>query len=202
MALQNYIEEKYLHESIIKKLKAQFSKAKPFPYLELKQFLKPDATKKLLTALQKEQFIPKEADLFKLKHTNDIASSRIRELQEFRSFLLSEEFLQYMESITGLRLKRKAIDLSGSLYEDTDYLLPHDDQLEGRKIAFLFYLSSMKKNEGGSLALLDKKLRTARRIILQAGTLAFFEVSPISCHEVEEVLVRKQRMALGGWFHG
>ena len=202
MALSDYVEEKYLGESAKKALKAQFSNSKPFPYLELKGFLSPRISKKLLSALSKEEFIPKEADLFKLKHTNDIASSKVKELQDFRSFLLSVKFISYMESITGLKLKRKAIDLSGSLYEDTNYLLCHDDQLEGRKIAFLFYLSSMGRNDGGSLALINKQLKAEKRIVPQMGTLAFFEVSPISYHEVEEVLVKKQRLALGGWFHG
>jgi prolyl 3-hydroxylase /prolyl 3,4-dihydroxylase len=202
MILANYVEKKYLEKNKKAELKAQFSKAKPFPYLELKKFLTKDASKKLLEAVLREQFTPKEADLFSLKHTNDIISSKNKELVAFRDFLLSEEFMQYMESITNLKLKRKAIDLAGSLYEDTDYLLCHDDQLEGRKIAFLFYLSDMKQSDGGSLGLIDKQLKTKQRIVPRMGTLAFFEVSPISYHEVEEVVVKKQRLALGGWFHG
>jgi Rps23 Pro-64 3,4-dihydroxylase Tpa1-like proline 4-hydroxylase len=201
MALQDYAEKKYLTAEAIKRLKAQFSTAKPFPHLELKGFLKKDRAGLLLNALRGERWTPKEADLFKLKHTNDIASSSIQELRAFRQFLLSEEFMQYMGAITGLKLRRKTIDLAGSLYEDTDYLLCHDDQLEGRTIAFLFYLSTMRKGEGGSLALLDKRLRTAKRIHPEVGTFAFFEVSPVSYHEVEEVLVETQRLALGGWYH-
>lgn len=202
MALEGYIEKKYLGEQEKKKLKCQFLKAKPFPHLELKKFLKGDRAKPLLSAIQKEVWASKVADLFSLKHTNDIISSKNRELLAFREFLISEEFMSYMESITGLRLKKKAIDLAGSLYEDTNYLLCHDDQLEGRKIAFLFYLSDMKKKEGGSLGLINKKLKTEKRIVPQIGTLAFFEVSPVSYHEVEEVLVKKQRLAMGGWYHG
>jgi Rps23 Pro-64 3,4-dihydroxylase Tpa1-like proline 4-hydroxylase len=202
MELQDYIRETYLSKDVIKRLTRQFSKAKPFHHLELKDFLREEVARELLKALNKEQFIVREADLFKLKHTNDIASSGVKELREFRSFLLSEDFMFYMESITGLKLKRRSIDLSGSLYEDTDYLLCHDDQLEGRKIAFLFYLSDMGKRDGGSLALIGKKMKTAKRIIPKKGAFAFFEVSPVSYHEVEEVLVKKQRLALGGWFHG
>ncbi len=202
MALQDWIEKKHLGWQEMKKLRAQFISSKPFPNLELRKFLRADKAKLLANALQTEHWTPKEADLFKLKHTRDIASSTTPLLREFRLFLLSEECMRYLESITGLKLKRKAIDLAGSLYEDTDYLLCHDDQLEGRKIAFLFYLCDMSLKDGGALGLLDNKLKTKKRIVPKMGTLAFFEVSPVSYHEVEEVIVEKQRLALGGWYHG
>jgi len=201
-ALAGWLNEKHISESGRNKMKATFTKATPFPHLEIKDFLKENKAKTLLLALAKERFILKEADLFKFKHTNDITSSSVKELKDFRGFLLCEEFLSYMESITGLTLKRGAMDLAASLYEDTDYLLPHDDQLEGRKIAFLLYLSTMGKSVGGALGLLDKKLKTVKRIVPQFNTFAFFEVSPHSYHEVEEVLKDKQRITLGGWFHG
>ena len=200
--LSQWVDGKCLPVSSKNKLQLAFSSSNPFPHLELKDFFREDRAKKLLLALSKEKFIPKEADLLKLKQTNDLASSSVRELQGFRKFLLSEDFMSYMESITGFTLKRGVIDLAGSLYEDTDYLLCHDDQLEGRKIAFLFYLSSMGKNEGGSLGLLDTQLRTVKRIVPRFNTFAFFEVSPHSFHEVEEMLKDRQRITLGGWFHG
>jgi prolyl 3-hydroxylase /prolyl 3,4-dihydroxylase len=202
MALSEQINEKYLGEQSRQRLNSKFQKAKPFSHLELDSFLSEAKAKSLLKALQSEEWKTQEADLFKFSHTNDIASSESKELKDFRAFLLSEEFLSYIESITDLKLKRKAIDLSGSLYQDTDYLLCHDDQLEGRKIAFLFYLTDMGKSDGGNLALIDQKMKTAKRIVPKAGKFAFFEVSPISYHEVEEVLNKKQRFALGGWFHG
>ncbi len=200
-SLEEWISKDYLRDESIHSQKKSFSSAKPFFHLELKNFLTENLAKKLLLALSKETFTQKEADLFKLKQTNDLSSSKIKALSEFRNFLLSEGFMHYMESITGLALKRGIVDLSGSMYEDTDFLLCHDDRLEGRKIAFLFYLSSLNEKDGGALALLDKKLGAGKRIIPQFNTFAFFEVSKISHHEVEEVIAQKQRIALGGWFH-
>jgi prolyl 3-hydroxylase /prolyl 3,4-dihydroxylase len=185
----------------MKVFRLQFKNAKPFSHLELKGFLNEDLATSLLNALAKEHFESNEADLFKLKQSRDFISTTNPTLKRFRQFLLSEEFISYMESLTNLRIKRGVIDLAGSLYENSDFLLCHDDQLEGRAIAFLFYLTDMGKNDGGALALIDKKGKTALRIQPQFNTFAFFEVSPLSFHEVEEVLSAKQRIAIGGWYH-
>lgn len=48
------------------------------------------------------------------------------------------------------------IDLAGQIYSPGDYLLCHDDQLEGRKVAFICYLVDEEWNldeDGGSLDL-------------------------------------------------
>mgnify|MGYP003342408719 CR=1 FL=1 len=49
----------------------------------------------------------------------------------------------------------KKVDLFASLYQDTDFLLPHDDKLESRKIAFIIYLSNLEKKDGGEVLELD-----------------------------------------------
>ena len=35
--------------------------------------------------------------------------------------------------------------MSASLYENTDFLLPHDDEIADRKITYLYYLSDLTK---------------------------------------------------------
>lgn len=46
--------------------------------------------------------------------------------------------------------------MTGSKYEYTDTLLCHDDELEGRRIAFILYLVPYwKKEDGGALDLFD-----------------------------------------------
>ena len=92
------------------------------------------------------------------------------------------------------------------MYSDTCYLLCHDDDLEGRKIAFTLYLSNLTQPEGGSLCLFSSKNKFPERIIKKLepklNSLVIFEVSKTSFHEVEEVIAKKQRIALGGWLHG
>ena len=203
MTLKQWLNEKYL---VPFELEPTITENQPFPHIELLDFFNPQKLVAVLKALNDEGFIEKEADLFKFMQTNDFASTDNTVLQEFRSFLCSEEFVSYMEQLTGLQFKRGVIDLHGSLYQDTDFLLCHDDQLDSRKIAFLVYLSNMDEQQGGSLNLFNQKDslpdEVAKKIVPQFNTFAFFEVSPVSFHEVEEVVDDVQRIAIGGWFHG
>ena len=102
-------------------------------------------------------------------------------------------------------MKEHSIDMSASAYEQTHHLLPHDDQVEGRKIAYSFYLTSLHEENGGALAFYNAKQNKPRKIVKrftpEENTFIIFLVSKISFHEVEEVLVDKQRIAISGWFH-
>lgn len=199
--LNRWINKIYLHEKTIANLKNKFKKNDPYPYLELSGFFNENKAKGLLSALAKERFYEKNSDLFKFYQTNDIASSKNSELLDFRYFLASVDFIRYMEFLTGLNLKPGKIDLAGTLYKDTNFLLCHDDKLEKRKIAFLFYLSNLEDKDGGSLNLMDAHFKLTRKIRPEFNKFTFFQVSSHSFHEVQELVANKQRMAFGGWFH-
>ena len=203
MTLSQWINPQYL--PFQGELNSNFMKALPFPHLELTNFFIQEKVIQLVQALAEERFEPKTADLFQLKQTHDIISSSNFHLQQFRNFLISAEFREYLNSVTMKKLQPTKVDLSGSLYEDTDFLLCHDDQLEKRSIAFFLYLSTMEKEDGGRLFLYDSEKReptTVKTIITpKFNTFAFFEVSAKSFHAVEEVISKTQRIALSGWFH-
>ncbi len=208
--LEPWISSRYLQKSTIQNLVQTFPRQKPFPYLELKDFFHSEKAQAILKALLHESFGRQEADLFKFKQTNDFKLLKNKVLQEFRSFLSSPHFVAYLSQITSCTLKKNSIDISGTLYEDTDFLLCHDDQLEGRKIAFFYYLASLAKNDGGGLNLFatetTEKDLPAPTIISTTitpafNTFAFFLVSEKSFHEVAEVLRPIQRIAISGWFH-
>ena len=156
---------------------------------------------KVLPALRKEMFIRKEADLFQFSQTQDLVSTKSKILQKFRSFLSSPELVTYLSNLTNTNLKAKEIDMSGTLYQDTDFLLCHDDRLEGRKIAYFVYLSTLDRKDGGRLLLYDQLEKVAASIIPTFNTFAFFAVSAKSLHVVEEMVRPKQRLAISGWFH-
>jgi len=201
MAIKDWVDEFYLEKARITSLKKTFISQHPFPYLELKNFLNEDKAGKLLLSLIKEPFLPKKSDLFSFKQTQDLIGTKNEHLTSFRKFLCSKEFISYMTSLTGIPLKAGKVDLFGSLYEGTDHLLCHDDELDERRIAFLFYLSNFQEQDGGALTLFDKQFNSKATIIPQFNTFSFFEVSKHSFHEVGEVIGQKQRLALGGWFH-
>lgn len=206
MDLSNWLNPQHIQKKTIQDYKKRFLNNSPFPHLEIHDFLKEEKILSLIKALEKEEFLEKESDLFKFMQTHDFATTDNLVLQELRSFLSSKEFLSFMKDITELPLKEESIDLSSSLYQNTDYLLPHDDRLEGRKIAFMLYLSTLNEKDGGKLIFYKTKGSIPREeekaIIPKRNTFVFFKVSEKSFHEVEEVITNTQRITIGGWFHG
>lgn len=188
----------------VRRLKEEFIKAKPFPSLSIKNFLKDH--KPLFEAIKKEHFYKKDSDLFSFSQTNNLLYSKNLVIRPAVKLFSSQTFSSLMSTISGIKLKAGALDISGSLYEKTGYLLCHDDRVEDRKIAFILYLSeNFSKKDGGSLALYsNKKTYPYQKIASHfpvENSLFIFKVSKISWHEVEEVLSNKKRYAIGGWLH-
>ena len=205
IVLQSWIQPHYRTPNYMRQLRIQFVKQQPFPYLELPDFFHFEKAVEIVKALTEELFEPKEADLFQFKQTADLRSTQNQILQSFRKFLASTEFTSYISYITSTTLKPRHLDASGTLYEDTDYLLCHDDRLDTRTIAYFYYLSSLEKNDGGGLNLFECKnsvpVRIGKTITPVFNTFALFLVSEHSFHEVAEVVRDVQRLALSGWFH-
>lgn len=176
--------------------KDEFLSGKPFAHIMIDDFLAPEIAAEILERLSAESFEYKESDLFTFKQTPML---RYEDFLAFLEGVLKPE----IEEITGVKIGD--IDMHGSLYEDTDHLLCHDDQLEDRVIAYLLYLSDVDEADGGALTLYDevdgKPGRVVKRIQPKFNRLVLFRVSDISFHAVEEVITDTQRIAIGGWFH-
>ncbi len=198
----SWISPTYEHSSSRTILRKLFRTAKPFPHVQVLNCLTSNAVKKLRTAIEQESFEHKDSDLFSLSQTNDVVSSKNKTLQEFRSFLLKEG-RTFFEGITGEHVHSSEIDLAGSLYEDTDHLLCHDDVVEGRVLAFIFYLNTLKESEGGALRLFSSRRGKPWKIATSfqpvEGSLVVFKVSNKSFHDVAEV-INARRIAIGGWY--
>jgi len=95
-------------------------------------------------------------------------------------------------------------------YSHGDHLTCHDDQLEGRRVAYILYLTpeNWRKSDGGCLELFSRDAKgnpseVKVQLLPKRNTLAFFEVSKVSFHQVQEVLTEDRvRMSLSGWFKG
>lgn len=71
-------------------------------------------------------------------------------MSPFRDFI-AKDVRKWLENASGIKLNEK-VSLTGSLYKFTDLLLPHDDQLEARKFAFILYLvDDWREEDGGQL---------------------------------------------------
>jgi len=162
-----------------------------------------DHWKELRDDVLNEVFVLKQSDLFSFSQTQDLGQSKKRAIQAFRSFMLSEEVRNKFEQVLDVSIKKDKLDLFGSIYQDTDHLLCHDDQLDSRVVAFMLYLSDIEK--GGALCLFsskdDKPVEIVKKINPKVNRLVFFKVGKTSFHEVEEVETEKPRVAIGGWYH-
>ncbi|RMG42233.1 MAG: hypothetical protein D6732_01480 [Methanobacteriota archaeon] len=203
--LDEFVNKEYLNEGAMQKLHEDFKEASPFKHLEIDNFFHENILLEVIDALQDEHFERKDSDLFQFLQTDDLENSNSKFLRDFKKFLMSEDFMIWMETVSGLRLKRNKVDLTANLYSDTDYLLCHDDQIPGRKIAFIIYLSDLEQKEGGTLNFFDcvgdRPARIVKSIRPEFNKFVFFEVTPHSFHEVDEVVGETFRATLTGWFH-
>lgn len=180
-------------------LRKQFSSNKPFPHLVLGNFFTKNISN-VAKSLLKEKFYENNSDLFQFQQTDDCKNAKQPAVKEFHKFFGSKEFIQFISKITNTKLK--SIDMSGFIYDDTDYLLPHDDRLSGRKIAYILNLSkNFIASDGGALQFFKGK-EIVKSIPPTFNTFTIFKVSPKSLHQVQEVISSKKRVSFGGWFHG
>ncbi|XP_029830714.3 prolyl 3-hydroxylase OGFOD1 [Ixodes scapularis] len=182
--------------------------SKPFNFCLLHHFLVGnDNVESLKNELFDIDFHQKNNDLYKFQQSDDLQQFDTPYIEAFRN-CLTEKMVPWLQDVTDIPLDGK-ISLTCSKYAHTDVLLCHDDELEGRRIAFILYLTfNWKESDGGALDLFDVDTHNCPRDIVRSvvpryNSLAFFEVSPVSFHQVAEVLSEdKLRLSIGGWFHG
>jgi len=175
----------------------------PFNACHLPAFLtSPSLLKGIVTQLKGIEMLEKSNDMYKFHQSRELPTSGA--CGELRT-LLTSRVRPWLAQATGIPLN-DTLDLSASLYGPSDTLLCHDDELEGRRIAFILYLSEWEPSNGGSLDLFSvddrgNPDRVVQRLYPQHNTFAFFEVSPVSYHQVSEVF-SGARLSVAGWFHG
>ncbi|MEM3154219.1 MAG: 2OG-Fe(II) oxygenase family protein [Candidatus Woesearchaeota archaeon] len=180
-------------------LKQQFKSNKPFPHLVLPGFFT-GKINRVAEQVLNEKFVEQNSDLFQFQQTDDCRKATQPAVRDFYKFFSSKEFISFISQITGVKLEW--IDMSAFIYDDTDYLLPHDDRLEGRKIAYVVQVGdNFSLKDGGALQFFrDKKV--VKSILPTYNTFTIFKVSSKSWHQVQEVMCNKRRVSFAGWFHG
>ncbi|XP_034417964.1 prolyl 3-hydroxylase OGFOD1 [Cyclopterus lumpus] len=180
----------------------------PFPHCIIKNFL---GSKTFVENLQRElmelNFHEKSNDLYKFKQSDDLKKRTEPHISGLRAALFGR-FRSWLGEVLQVELE-PVVDISCARYEYTDVLLCHDDELEGRRVAFILYLvPPWQSSDGGTLDLYttDSNFHPqsiVKSLVPSLNTLVLFEVSPVSFHQVSEVLTRdKCRLSLSGWFHG
>ncbi len=184
----------------------RYQQNKPFPHIILKNFLLPNQASKICKALTNLSFMRKDSDLFCLEQSYDFKHAK-GILKDLHGLFSSQEFVSYIESISKMKLKHGNIDMAAQRYRDKCYLLPHDDRLESRKVAYILnFTKNFEKKDGGQLQFFDSKgshpKRVVKSYIPEFNTLYLFTVSKNSWHQVSEVTSNKSRISIAGWFHG
>lgn len=186
---------------------AEFS-CKPFSLCSLHNFLNSsDDIEGLKNELFDIDLHPKNNDLYKFHQSDDLKNYDTPYIRAFRD-CLTEQLHPWLKEVVGIPLDG-TISLTCSKYTYTDVLLCHDDELEGRRIAFILYLvPSWGSSDGGTLDLFDTDFDgqpkdVVTSLVPRSNTLVFFEVTPVSFHQVAEIVSEdKVRLSVGGWFHG
>uniref|UniRef100_A0A2K6GAM2 2-oxoglutarate and iron dependent oxygenase domain containing 1 n=1 Tax=Propithecus coquereli TaxID=379532 RepID=A0A2K6GAM2_PROCO len=162
----------------------------PFLHCQIPSFIQ---SQDFLEELQKEllnlNFHEKYNDLYKFQQSDDLKKRKEPHISALRKILF-EDFRTWLSHISEIDLE-STIDMSCAKYEFTDALLCHDDELEGRRIAFILYLvPSWDRSFGGTLDLYSIDEHFQPKQIVKSLTpswnkLVFFEVSPVSFHQHE-----------------
>ncbi|NXU54084.1 OGFD1 hydroxylase, partial [Turnix velox] len=152
-------------------------------------------------------FRRRQNDLLSLRQSQELGKRTEPHVAALRR-ALCEEFRAWLSAVTQIELE-PTVDISCAKYEYTDVLLCHDDELEGRRIAFILYLvPPWEKSDGGTLDLYSadehfQPQQIVKSLVPSWNTLVFFEVSPVSFHQARSLLSEEKcRLSVSGWFHG
>ena len=177
----------------------------PFPHVIVKDFLDEQTLDLVTYALAGLEYDFDESDLFNYLSfgLTDVDHPVINIL---RDDLGDETWRTKVAERFGVKTLSK-IDMSAYVYGLWSFLLPHDDQVEGRIIAYSLHLTDvvMIEKMGGALDLYDAdetgSSKLVKSIIPEYNSLIMFEVSDKSWHQVNEVLEDIQRLTVTGWYH-
>ncbi|KAL1925038.1 uncharacterized protein VTP21DRAFT_4692 [Calcarisporiella thermophila] len=186
----------------------------PFPCAELPNLFDDEFVNAVKSEALRENFSHRSNDLYEFYQSNDLISSEKPHLAALRNYIYSSKFISLMSRLTDIELSPYPIDLSAHQYRYKNYLLCHDDDInegeKGRRIAFILYLvpEDWSLEDGGTLDLFDTDERNNPRKIVHSivprwNSLAFFELSRASYHQVSQVLrPDRTRVSISGWFYG
>ena len=177
----------------------------PYPHVVVKDFLDEQTLDLVTYALAGLEYDFDESDLFSYLSfgLTDVDHPVINIL---RDDLGDSTWRKKVASSFGVKSLSK-IDLSAYVYGLGSFLLPHDDQVEGRVIAYSLHLTDIEMTDksGGALYIYEAneagKSELVKTIIPEYNSLIMFEVSDKSWHQVGEILEDIQRLTVTGWYH-
>ena len=181
-------------------------KSRPFKHVVVKNFLDPPTLDLVIDALAGLEYDFKESDLFSYWASIDLTDINHPAINILRDDLGGEIWRKKVAESFKVK-KLSNIDMAAYVYGLGDFLLPHDDQVEGRIIAYSLHLTpEITEKMGGALNIFkandEGKSKLVDSIIPEYNSLIMFEVSDSSWHQVSEIMQDIQRLTVTGWYHG
>src|SRR5215213_1492110 len=122
--------------------------------------------------------------------------------QQFFSALRNNKFRLFFEEISGLELGSTPL-INAYSYHSGDFLGLHTDDVKGKRLSFIFYLSPhWERPFGGSLHLISHS-GDVTEIAPDYNTLVIFDVAAETKHfidPVEQCAGERARLTVSGWF--
>ncbi len=204
--LKKWINDEFLSEGIIKEYYDKYISAKNFEHVFIDGLFRKNKLLLLYDELEKYEYYRESTDLYEFFRTEDFKKTKSNIVKEFRNFLKSQEFTNYISKICGQNIKKDIIDVHSLKLVKTNYLLCHDDRIEDRKIAFILNFSDFEEKDGGLLELFNVDLENRPKnvfdkIVPKFNRFIIFKVSEKSFHQISEVKSLKQRITIGGWLY-
>lgn len=180
-------------------LRAQFNSGAPFPHLRVPGVFDAD----LLARARGElaggalTWTQRNNDLFRFSQSDslDKCAPAKSALSRVCAGLYAPSFRAWVSAVTGVGELDETLDISAARYSRGDHLLCHDDDLSGRAVAFILYLTpdAWTPAHGGALELFESDgdgapTRVVTRCAASFNSLTLFAVSPRSFHAVQEIL--------------
>ena len=180
-------------------------KSRPFKHVVVKNFLDPPTLDLVIDALAGLEYDFKESDLFSYWASIDLTDINHPAINILRDDLGGEIWRKKVAESFKVK-KLSNIDMAAYVYGLGDFLLPHDDQVEGRIIAYSLHLTpEITEKMGGALNIFKAndagKSKLVDSIIPEYNSLIMFEVSDSSWHQVSEIMQDIQRLTVTGWYH-
>lgn len=178
----------------------------PYPNVIVRDFLDESTLDLVIDALAGLEYDFKESDLFSYWASIELTEIDHPAINILRDDLGDEIWRKKVaEAFSSKPLS--SIDMAAYVYGLGDFLLPHDDQVEERIIAYSLHLTpEITEEMGGSLQIFDidesNTSKLVDSIIPEYNSLIMFEVSKHSWHQVGEILQDIQRLTVTGWYHG
>lgn len=207
LTVHDIVNNSYLDVSKLDNIKQQYNDHKPYRLIVLDIFLDSSYAIQLRNELLELNYYIKKNDLYHFMQSNDLTntSDRIRPLHlidKIVDILYSNTLRQSLSYITGIELSEhtSSVSVSAAIYADTHHLLCHDDELQGRRIAYILYMlddtaGPWTIDKGGLLQIYNTDSQghpcdIVKEYIPKFNTMILFEVTEHSYHRVSEVITK------------